>query len=129
MRALPAPQLVALVSQSRSNAFVVVDTDERMLGILSIQDLRVLDQRTAEELGILTIAADLCEREVVSVFPDETLADALARLDHHGYRQLPVVERADPRRVLGMLERRHIISAYQRALSNAHEEGQAQPHG
>ncbi|HVS18177.1 MAG TPA: chloride channel protein, partial [Planctomycetota bacterium] len=120
---LPAPRLVALVSQSRSNAFVVVDEDERMLGILSIQDLRVLDQRTADELGLLTIAADLCEREVVTVYPDDSLAEALARLDLHGYRQLPVVERADPRRVVGMLERRHILSAYQRALANPAEDG------
>lgn len=119
---LPAPRLVALVSQSRSNAFVVVDEDERMLGILSIQDLRVLDQRTADELGLLTIAADLCERDVVSVYPDDSLAEALARLDLHGYRQLPVVERADPRRVLGMIERRHILSAYQRALANPTED-------
>ena len=59
-------------------------------------DLRVLDQRTADELGLLTIASDLCERDVVSVFPDDTLADALARMDHHGFRQLPVVDRADP---------------------------------
>ena len=116
---MPAPQMVALVSQSRSNAFIVVDESERMLGLLSIQDLRVLDQRTADELGLLTIASDLCERDVVSVYPDDTLADALARMDHHGFRQLPVVDRADPRRVLGMLERRHIIAAYQRALSSS----------
>lgn len=118
---LPAPRLVALVSQSRANAFVVVDQDERMLGILSIQDLRVLDQRSADELGLLTIAADLCEREVVTVFPEDSLAEALARLDLHGFRQLPVVSREDPRQVLGMLERRHILSAYQRALSGPQE--------
>jgi CIC family chloride channel protein len=116
---MPAPQMVALVSQSRSNAFIVVDTEERMLGLLSIQDLRVLDQRTADELGLLTIASDLCEKDVVSVYSDDTLADALARMDHHGFRQLPVVDRADPRRVLGLLERRHIIAAYQRALSSS----------
>lgn len=121
---LPAPRLVALVSQSRANAFVVVDENERMLGILSIQDLRVLDQRTADELGLLTIAADLCEREVITIFPEDSLAEALARLDLHGFRQLPVVERADPRRVVGMIERRHILSAYQRALSSPPDDKQ-----
>jgi CIC family chloride channel protein len=111
-----APELQALVHDSRSNAFVVVDGDERMVGILALQDLRVLDQRTAEDLGALTIAADLCERDVVTVFADESLAVALARMDRHGYRQLPVVDRADPRRVLGMLERRHVLTAYRKSL-------------
>lgn len=115
----PAPRLVALVSQSRSNAFVVVDEDERMVGLLSIQDLRVLDQRTADDLGALTIASDLCAYDVVTALPDETLSDALSRMDEHGFRQLPVVSPDSPGSVLGMLERRHIIAAYQRALSGS----------
>jgi chloride channel protein, CIC family len=119
---LPVQQVVALVSQSRSNAFVVVDDDELMIGLLSVQDLRGLDQRMADDVGQLAIASDLCERDVITVFPDESLTDALARLDQHGYRQLPVVSRAEPRRVLGMLERRHILSAYQRALASQGDE-------
>jgi CIC family chloride channel protein len=114
---MTAPQLQALVSQSRSNAFVIVDEDERMVGILSLQDLRLLDQRTAIELGRLTIASDLAEEHVVTVFTDEPLSEALARMDQHGYRQLPVVERSDPKRVVGMLERRHVLSAYRRSLT------------
>ncbi len=118
---MPAPQLVALFSRSRANAFIVVDQDERMVGLLSNEDLRVLDRRTAEDLGPLTIAADMCERDVVSVLPGESLAEALARMDQHGFRQLPVVSPEDRRRVLGILERRHVIAAYQRALSTAGE--------
>jgi CIC family chloride channel protein len=111
-----APQLHALVSTSRSTAFIVVDDHERMVGILSLQDLRILDQRTAKELGALTIASDLCERNVISAFIDEPLSKALARMDHHGFRQLPVVDRDDPRKVIGMLERRHVLTAYRRHL-------------
>jgi len=113
---MPAPRMQALIAGSRSTSFVVVDEGERMVGIVTLQDLRTLDQQTAEELGALAIAADFAEREVVTVFPDETLADALQRMDRRGYRQLPVVTRDDPRRVVGMLERRHVIAAYQRAL-------------
>jgi CIC family chloride channel protein len=113
---MPAPRLQALIAGSRATSFVVVDEDERMVGLLTLQDLRTLDQRTAEELGALAIAADLAERDVITVFPDETLADALARMDRHGFGQLPVVTRDDPKQVIGMLERRHVIAAYQRAL-------------
>ncbi|MCC7014634.1 MAG: chloride channel protein [Planctomycetes bacterium] len=111
-----APQLQALVSSSRSHAFVVVDESERMLGLISLQDLRILDSNTAASLGSLTIASDLCERQVVTIFEDEPLSKALTLLDRHGFRQLPVVERADPRRVKGMLERHHILTAYRRQL-------------
>jgi CIC family chloride channel protein len=111
-----APDLHTLISASSSSAFVVVDENDEMIGILSLQDLRVLDAKTAEALGALTIAADLCERKVVTVFADESLASALTKMDQFGYRQLPVVERDAPRRVIGMLERQHVLKAYRRHL-------------
>jgi CIC family chloride channel protein len=94
-----------------------------MVGILSLQDLRQIDESTAAQLGALTIASDLCERRVVTIFEDEPLSLALARLDQHGFRQLPVVSRADPRRVVGMLERQHILAAYRRTLARRGEGG------
>jgi len=111
-----APELQALISQSRSNAFIVVDDRDQMVGLLSLQDLRILDSQTAADLGSLTIASDLCERSVTTVYADESLAEALAKMDQRGFRQLPVVERGAPRAVIGMLERQHIITAYRRHL-------------
>lgn len=111
-----APELQALIANSRSHAFVVVDEQERWVGLISLQDLRILDQSTAARLGSLTIAADLCQKELVTIFADEPLSKALALLDAHGFRQIPVVERADPRRVVGMLERHHILTAYRKSL-------------
>ena len=119
---LTAPALLSLVNRSLSNAFVVVDDGELMCGMLTIQDLRILDQDTVTDLGHLTIATDLMERNVVAVFTDESLAEALARMDQHGFRQLPVVLRAEPKHVVGMLSRRHIITAYRRALTGPERE-------
>jgi CIC family chloride channel protein len=113
----PAPELLRLVNDSRSNVFVVTEDDGSMAGLLTVQDLRILDQKTVAELGHLTIASDLMERNVISVFTDESLAESLGRMDQHGFRQLPVVERSDSRRVVGILARRHIITAYRRALT------------
>ena len=41
---------------------------------------------------------------------------ALRRMDKHGFRQLPVMARHAPGVVTGILERRHVITAYRRAL-------------
>lgn len=118
-----APELQALLSESRSTAFVVVDERDEMVGILSLQDLRILDAKTAEALGALTIAADLCERDVLTVFADESLATALTKMDQSGYRQLPVVERQAPRSVIGMIERQHVLAAYRRQMADGATRG------
>ncbi|MBI5433494.1 MAG: chloride channel protein [Planctomycetes bacterium] len=112
-----APELQALLAHSKANAYVVLDFEDRLVGILSVQDLRVLDPATAEQLGSLAIASELCERNVITVFEDEPLTAALSKIDQHGFRQLPVVDRADPRRVVGLLERRHVLAAYRRHLA------------
>ncbi|MCK6445600.1 MAG: chloride channel protein [Planctomycetes bacterium] len=111
-----APELQALLAHSKANAYVVLDAEDRLVGILSVQDLRVLDPATAADLGSLAIASELCERNVVTVFEDEPLSAALAKIDEHGFRQLPVVSRDDPRKVVGLVERRHVLTAYRRAL-------------
>lgn len=117
----PAPALLALVNRSRSNAFVVIDEQGHMVGLLTLQDLRILDHETAADLGHLTIAADLMERQVITVFEDETLDHALTSMDKRGFRQLPVVARHAPQIVTGILERRHVLTAYRRALAGSGE--------
>jgi CIC family chloride channel protein len=111
-----APELQALLAHSKANAYLVLDADDRLVGILSVQDLRVLDPSTAAQLGSLAIASELCERKVITVYEDEPLSVALAKMDEHGFRQLPVVSRDDPRKVVGLVERRHVLAAYRRHL-------------
>jgi len=104
-----APALQALVSRSRASAYVVVDERDEMVGLLSLQDL--------------------CQRRVVTIFADETLSVAIERLDEHGFRQLPVVARENPRRVVGMPERAHILTAYRRSLVRRSEAAAADDSG
>ncbi len=114
---MPAPQLQRYVSESTRETFVVVDSAENYLGVILLQELRQLDRETALQLGSLTIAADLARRDVEVGYPDESLADAVARMELAGQRSLPVMERDGSRRVVGVLEQRHVVSAYLRATN------------
>ncbi len=114
---MPAPELYELMKSSTRNAYVVVDPKNEMLGILSLSDLRALTSDMAKDLGALAVAGDVAQSGVLVTYPDESLADALEKLDRKGFRQLPVVARDNPVVVVGMLERRHVITAYRRALA------------
>ena len=108
-----AIELHALLLQSRSAAFIVEDSGA-MIGILTLQDLRALAADLARGEGAARIAGDLATRDVKTIFRDDNLENSLAVLDRHGYRQLPVVTREEPLRVIGMLERRDVLAAYSR---------------
>lgn len=107
-------QILDVVTSSRHASFPVVDAGGRLTGILSLQDLRAVLYE--ESLRDLVVARDIDTREVITVHPDESLRDALAKIGFRNIEHLPVMARDDPRRIVGMVSRRDIVSAYNKAL-------------
>ena len=71
-------------------------------------------------------ALDVMVRNVVTVKPDDAVADAVRLLAEHDISALPVVDRATGR-VLGMLSRHHILAAYERAVAGTPADEATEP--
>ena len=63
------------------------------------------------------VVADVARHDVVTVFPDQSLDLALLKLGRHSVRQAPVVTRAAPAQVVGMLSLEDISAAVERSHS------------
>ncbi len=111
---MPLRQILQFIPRSRHVTFPVVDAAGKLAGILSLQDFREVAYE--EGLEDLIVAGELGSETVVTVFPDESLRDALEKIGFRNIEHLPVVSRDDPRRILGMLSRRDVIGAYNKAL-------------
>lgn len=102
--------LALTTAQCRSA--LVVDDVGQLIGLVTLQDInRSLILAKTESLNNLPPTqqlATICTREILSAYPDEILADALDRMGARGLHQLPVVERDNPSRVLGVLEQESI---------------------
>jgi len=109
------------VSTSTGYYFPVVDGDERMTGIFSLSDVRRIFQAT--EVADLVLVRDFMVEEVVTTTPEDTLSEALSKLNEHGLHELPVVDATDPRRVLAMLTRNLLGSAYNDKLKAIRSQG------
>jgi CIC family chloride channel protein len=96
------------LAHSRHHGLPVADTEGRLVGILTVQDI---ERATAETVG------QACTREVEVAFPDETLNMALRRMSLRDVGRLPVVARDNPRKLLGILRRADVIHAYDIALT------------
>ncbi len=64
--------------------------------------------------------AEAGPRDVIVTYPDETLHDAIAKMLWRDIGRLPVVERANPRKVVGYFGRAGILSALQRYHREEH---------
>lgn len=113
-RRTPFRELVKLFSRTQETYFPVVDDDGRMQGILSFQDLRsVLFE---ESLADLLVAGELATSDVISLTPADNLHTAMRRFNLKDITSIPVVDVNDPKKVLGMLQRKDVLDAYNREV-------------
>lgn len=113
-RRTPFRELVKLFSRTQETYFPVVDDDGRMQGILSFQDLRsVLFE---ESLADLLVAGELATSDVISLTPGDNLHTAMRRFNLKDITSVPVVDANDPKKVLGMLQRKDVLDAYNREV-------------
>lgn len=101
----------------RHQGMFILDADGKLAGVITRGDvMRALD---ADPTGVLSVL-DAGSREVVVSYPDETLHEASAKMLRNNIGRLPVVEREDPRRVVGYLGRPGIMAARLRRLDEEH---------
>jgi CIC family chloride channel protein len=111
---MPLPQLFQFVEQSRDNVFPVLNPKGELTGILTLQDIRtVVTKRVLEDL---VIVEDIITHAYPTVTPDENLASALSKFQLRDLEGLPVVDRHNPKKLLGILRRSDIISFYNKRL-------------
>lgn len=97
--ATPVSAVVATMVAAPSSAALVVGADERIMGIVTEQDvLRRVAFKASEDSAI----ENFVTRPVLTVPVDEYLYRAVVRLRRHGLRHMPVVD--DGGRPVGMID-------------------------
>src|ERR1700685_3883590 len=104
-------------SVSRHQGMLILDSDGNLAGVITRGDvMRALD---ADPSGASTVL-DAGTRDVVVTYPDEMLHDASSKMLRNNIGRLPVVDRKDPRKVVGYLGRPGIMAARLRRLDEEH---------
>ncbi|MGC8781423.1 MAG: CBS domain-containing protein, partial [Anaerolineae bacterium] len=110
-------ELARLFRETGHHGLLVLDAQGELYGVVTLADLdRALTRgQTAATVG------EICTRNVLTVFPDDTLDDALRHFGALDVGRIPVVDRQNPRRPLGVLRRGDIVQAYSHALVDQQE--------
>jgi chloride channel protein, CIC family len=93
---------------SRRQAALIVDERGRLDGIITRDDLLLALER--DPAGRMRVG-EAGRKDPSVTFPDEPLHDAIRTMLKRDVGRLPVVERADPRRIVGYLGRAEILAA------------------
>jgi len=108
---MPVSQLIHEFEETWHHGFPVVDKDGRLVGIVTLTDITRATLEPSENLTV----GDVCTRNCISCHPDETLNESLKQFGARDVGRLPVVDRLDHGRLLGVLRRGDIVTAYSKA--------------
>lgn len=106
--------IVHTLAKSHQHYYPVVDTEERLVGIFSADDVRkwLYD----DSIWKLAVARDVMVTKIVSVAPDDDLNTALQKFTSLNVDELPVLDSLNTGKLLGMLRRKETIGAYNKRL-------------
>jgi chloride channel protein, CIC family len=97
-------------SETKQQYFPVVDDEKRLVGIFSINDIRGV--LFSPEIEHLVVMKDVGTSDIIYTTPDEDLNTVLKKFTTRNLDSLPVVRADDHGILLGMLNRREVISFY-----------------
>ncbi|MCK6467146.1 MAG: chloride channel protein [Candidatus Brocadia sinica] len=103
-----------LLTQRRQHGLPVLNNAGELTGIITVQDI---DRAQDDDCGRVCIVGEICTRELLLAYSDETIGAALRRIGVRDVGQLPVVARKNPRHLVGLLRNTDIARAYDLAVT------------
>ncbi len=92
--------------------FPVVNENGSLFGIVSLEDYRRTVSAKGKDISQVLIR-DIATRNLITVYPDESVGAALRKMAPRDISRLPVVARDDPTRLVGLIRRNDIVRAYE----------------
>lgn len=102
--------------QHGQRLYPVVDEKASLVGVVTRNDLQTLMQAGPTEGDRARQLADVINRSPVVAYPDETLRTVMDRMAETGLTRFPVVDRGNPRKLVGMIALTDILKARRRTI-------------
>ncbi len=104
-----------LFTRKRYHGLPVLNNAGELTGIVTVQDI---DRAQGDDSGMVRTVGEVCTRDLLLAYSDETIGAALRRIGVRNVGQLPVVARNNLRRLVGLLRNTDIARAYDLALTH-----------
>jgi len=111
---MPFLEFKKFFSETKQHYFPVMDEEKRMTGIFSINDVRSV--LFAVEIEHLVLVKDIGTSDIIVTTPADDLNSVLQKFTTRNIDSLPVVREDDHGLLIGMLNRREVITYYNRRI-------------
>ena len=120
----PLSEVLDKVSQSDAIFFPVIDSQDRLRGVITLESLK--GTMNMPPMGPLILAQDLMEEVYYTVTPSSSLREAQQIMLDRRHYFLPVVDEQDGQRLVGFLIRRHVYRVLEDEIARLRQEAEAE---
>jgi CIC family chloride channel protein len=107
-------QFARFIEKTHHTNFPLINVKGELTGIISVQDfMGVVFER---DLMNLVVVKELATTNVITAHADEDLDQTMRKIGYRNIEQVPVVDRLTHKKLVGIISRRDIVAAYNRAL-------------
>ena len=107
-------QFADFIASTKHTNFPLVSASGDLVGIISVQDF--MGVVFEKDLMDLVVVKELATHDVITVTVDNNLDEAMKKIGFRNIEQLPVVDREDSKKLVGIVSRRGMVTAYNREL-------------
>lgn len=105
------PDVLKALEHSRYDQLPVVDRHQELVGVIKYAD--IADTLYEPGLRTIVVAGDITSKITLKLTPEDTIETAMEKLKHHpNDTYVVVVDRDDPRRLVGMVRQNDVLSTH-----------------
>ncbi|MBM7624175.1 chloride channel protein [Sporohalobacter salinus] len=106
-------KVIKLMQSSRHTGFPVINKTGKLVGIITLNDIRDIDPENRLE----KLVSQHMTKDLIVAYPDEFLTTALKKLTFHNIGRIPVVDKEEEDKLVGLISRSDVIKAYNQKVS------------
>ncbi len=111
-KSMTVNELIDKIAEHHHLGFPITDESNKIVGIVTLQDA----MKVAKEKRSSVSVYEICTKSLVTVFPDNSVAEAFEKMSKYGVGRLIVVDENDARLLLGILTRSDVLHALRKTL-------------
>lgn len=105
-------ELFDRIAEHHHIGFPIINGSNRIMGIVTLQDAMKVDKERRSSVSV----GEICTKSLVTVSPDNSVAEALEKLNEHDVGRLLVVNKTVKRSLLGILTRSDVMHAIRKPI-------------
>ncbi len=105
-------ELIDKIAEHHHIGFPIIDESNKIVGIATLQDAMKVAKDKRSSVSVYEIST----KRLVTVFPDNSVAEAFEKMSKYGVGRLLVVDKNDARSLLGIITRSDVLHALRKTL-------------